>query len=114
MDGHNPYMTDMELSSWRRGDATQIGEYSIVPKRDFGKIGFYDADTRSNISAGWIVTKGGMLATPGAGWYKTLEEAKVGLNLLVASKGDVEVFHALTAAVYGMARVVAARQKVMA
>ena len=114
MDGHNPYMTASELESWRRGDETRIEEYSIVPKRDFGKLGFYDARTRSNISAGWIVKKGGCNAIPGAGWYKTLDEAVVGLNLLIASKGEAEVFHALTAALYGMAKVVARREQVSA
>ena len=102
----NPYMSHREREDWVNGNTVTIGEYTIQPKRDFGAQGFYDAPTRATINMGWIITKENTHAVPGAGWFHTIEEATVGLNLLIASKGDADVYHALSSAMEGMARVV--------
>lgn len=92
----NPYMTADELLSWRDNLTVAFGDYTIKPKRDFGKTGYWDATHRCHITAGWIVVKDGVLATPGATWFRTMREAEIGLWLVMASKGDTDVYHALT------------------
>lgn len=110
--GQNAYMSALEAEDWRNGTICKIGDYTIKPKRDFGSTGFWDAPTRSHISMGWVIVKDGCLATPGAGWYKTMTQAKAGVGLLMASKGDAEVYHGLNQALRYMIEADRENQKV--
>jgi hypothetical protein len=80
----SPYFNDEDQDVWVGRLAKCIGEYTIEPKRDFGSKGYYDSKTRSNLQAGFIVTKNGALALPGAGWTKTVDEAEQAINILMA------------------------------
>ncbi len=96
----NPYMSPEEHGMWDAGHQIMIGDYSIKPKRDFGSVGFWDSPSRSHIRKGWVVCdSAGCNAIPGAGWYDTLAGAHKGIALLLASRGDADVFHGLSMAI---------------
>ncbi len=60
------------------------GGYGIVPKRDFGQYGYYDSETRTNIKTGFVVIEldFGCNTMPGGCWFKTVEEAMEGIDIL--------------------------------
>lgn len=100
----NPYMENREKRDWQAGTTINVYPYIIQAKKDFGKQGYYDAATRSTINMGWIVTKDGANAIPGAGWFHTLAEAGVGMNVHILSDGDADRYHAMYSALSGMAK----------
>lgn len=68
--------------------------YQIKVKRDWGRYGWYDAATRTcGNRGGFVVTDGICNIIPGACWFKTIEDAMVGIE---AHKlvGDTQAWHA--------------------
>ena len=62
-------------------------KYRIKIKRDFGRYGWWDPQTRSNRYDGFVVTNGGIInVMPGACWFKTIEDAFIGIEALEISK----------------------------
>lgn len=55
-------------------------KYHIKVKRDFGRYGYYDSKTRRNIRTGYVVTDGHCNIIPGACWFKTIEDAFIGIE----------------------------------
>lgn len=68
--------------------------YQIVPKQDFGHYGYYDAKRRCLIREGFIVTDGFCNVMPGATWFRTKEEAEIGIEALRLA-GDNADFYAV-------------------
>ena len=79
-----------EYGRWLNGDTITIGDYQIVPKRDFANN--LDEDYAY---FGWHVLKDGALAAPGAMWAESLDKARRMVGALMAAKGDPDVFHGL-------------------
>lgn len=73
-------MTRTDREHWEAGDSINIGNYRIVPKRDFG--------TGQKHQHGWVVTKGACNILPGATWARSMDEAKKLLNCFIAAGGD--------------------------
>lgn len=76
------YMSDFEFEYFVNGNTTRDQGYTIEPKLDFGRYGYRVVTnhgdgtyTAENVRAGWVITKHGVLATPGATWAKTLDDA---------------------------------------
>lgn len=67
--------------------------YQIVPKRDFGKYGYWNSETRRNEFVGFVVTDGFCNIIPGACWFRTEEEAKIGIEAHKIT-GDTFAWHA--------------------
>lgn len=95
-DQSNSQMSESEFAFWQNGNTSQIGEFTIKPKLDFGAHGFLIKGIK--IKAGWVVVKDGALATPGAGWDTTLAGATRTVGKLMVAKGDASIFHGLTLA----------------
>lgn len=70
--------------------------YVIVPKKDFGPVGYFIGGTY--IKEGFIVIHGkghkyaGCNAMPGACWFQTIDSAIRGIDILVATMGDTDLF----------------------
>lgn len=62
----------------------------IAPKRDFGGQA-YLIKGRS-VMSGFIVTDGSCNVMPGATWFETVDEAKHAIDVLLAVKGDSDMF----------------------
>ncbi len=69
-------------------------KYKIKIKRDFGKYGYYNSQTRKNEFTGFVVTKGGANVIPGAGWFNTISDAILGCKIHSIT-GDNMYFHTL-------------------
>ena len=67
-------------------------KYKIKIKRDFGRYGYYDSKTRKNIRTGFVVTDGICNIIPGACWFKTVEEAMLGVEVHMKT-GDTMAWH---------------------
>jgi hypothetical protein len=67
-------------------------KYKIVVKRDFGRFGWYDSETRTNRRDGFVVTDGICNIIPGAGWFPTIADAMIGIEAHMIS-GDTKEFH---------------------
>lgn len=93
---NNHFMTDSEYKDWENGNCIKIGDYAIKPKRDFSEHGYLIDGV--HVKAGWVVIKDHALATPGGGWDCTIRGATKTVGLLMASKGDADVFHGLSMA----------------
>jgi hypothetical protein len=64
------------------------GEFTIVPKRDFGAGPGYYVRGRY-VKSGWVVTKNGCNVLPGATWAETPEQALDLLHCYIAAgEGD--------------------------
>lgn len=61
--------------------------HEIKPKQDFG---CYRDGTR--IKVGFVVVADGCNAMPAACWFKTVKEAKHGIDVLLRVKGDADKF----------------------
>jgi hypothetical protein len=108
---HNPYMSKSEAEAWHRGDVTTYGEYTVKKQTQVG--GYWDAPTRSLITAGWVVTKGGCNAIPGAGWCYTKDEAMQCINvLMVVGDDNAKAFHGLMGALRLNAKIARNQQAV--
>lgn len=68
--------------------------YIIEPKRDFGPYG-YRGDGGHVIRVGFLAVKDGCNATPGAGWYTSIAQARRGIDALIAAQGDAQRFYAI-------------------
>jgi hypothetical protein len=69
-------------------------KYRIAIKRDFGRYGWWDSQTRSNRYDGFVVTNGGIInVMPGACWFKTIEDAFIGIEALEISEQDGRNFY---------------------
>lgn len=68
-------------------------KYKIKVNRDFGRYGWYDAETRTcNRRDGFVVTDGLCNIIPGACWFKTIEDAMLGIKAHIIS-GDTAEWH---------------------
>lgn len=65
-------------------------EYKIVPKRDFGPMGFLI--NGEYVTSGFVVTDGFCNVMPGATWFRTEEDAQRGIAALEAANGDADTF----------------------
>lgn len=75
-----------DIERWQRGDTVEIGDFRIVPKRDFPKKGFFDKGKW--ITHGWVVIgENNCNALPGATWGRTQDEAVALMNVYVAAGG---------------------------
>lgn len=64
--------------------------YTIKPKLDFGKYGFYiDGEY---VKTGFVVTDGFCNVMPGATWSQTEDGAKVLIDIYITAEGDAEKF----------------------
>lgn len=65
--------------------------FFIEPKRDFGPVGhFIDG---KYVKKGWLVTDGGICnVMPGATWFRTIKDAKHAIDVLIAVRGNVDMF----------------------
>jgi hypothetical protein len=104
----SPYFNDEDQEVWEGRKTITIGSYTVKPKKDFGRYGYYDAKTRQNLKAGFIVTNGVYNALPGAVWAKTVDEAIQSIHILGAV-GEAG-FHWLSAALR-MQSDISAREK---
>jgi hypothetical protein len=68
--------------------------YRIEPKCDFGNRPFLIKGQW--VSEGFVVGKGYIgNIMPGATWFQTIEEAKSGIDNLIAADGDSDLFWTL-------------------
>lgn len=81
-------MTQREYDGYINGNSIRYANFEIVAKRDFGKIGFYDAKSRTNLREGWVVTERGANVMPGATWAHTQDEAMLMIDCYVAADRD--------------------------
>jgi len=79
---------DFALKSMRYA----VPEYQIKIKRDFGRYGYWDSKLRKNIRQGFVVVKGHCNCIPGAMWFKTIEQAMLGVEVHMET-GDTMEFH---------------------
>jgi hypothetical protein len=70
-------------------DAVRYRLLIITPKRDFGD-GFLIKGKM--VKEGWVVTDGFCNVMPGACWFQTIDEAKRAIDVLIAVKGDSDMF----------------------
>ena len=66
--------------------------YQIVPKLDFGLYGYWNPETRRNEKIGFVVTDGICNIIPGACWFRTEEEANIGIEAHKIT-GDTKEWH---------------------
>lgn len=86
-------MMDAETERLMYQHKLEYRGYHIVLKRDFGRH-FHLVDGMP-CRWGFIVTKGGANALPGAVWCQTVKEAKQCIDCLIET-GDTGAFHDLT------------------
>jgi hypothetical protein len=75
-------------------------KYKIVIKRDFGPGKGYWMEGAGDVGtgkfgfvkSGFVVTKGGCNAVPGAGWFRTIKDAMLGIEVMEMT-GDNQKFH---------------------
>jgi hypothetical protein len=60
--------------------------FTIVPKRDFIGAGFF-IDGRY-VKRGYVVTRDGCNAVPGAAWFITIEDARKAVDVLIDGGGE--------------------------
>lgn len=87
-----PHMTPIERDLYEAGHREDYRGFVIQPKRDFGSSGYWSAEHRCNINAGWIATYGsgryaGCLATPGATFAWTLQGARDMVDDMISAGG---------------------------
>ena len=59
--------------------------FTIEPKRDFGPSGFFLDGRFTKI--GYVVVKDGCNAMPGATWFRSIEDAKDAIDVLIEVGG---------------------------
>lgn len=62
----------------------------ICPKLDFG--GQPHLIKGRSVMSGYVVTDGVCNVMPGACWFETIEQAKHGIDVLIAVRGDSDMF----------------------
>ena len=89
-----------EAEKRRRFEAGKLSYkgFDIVAKRDFGANMYYDQGFYHR--DGFIVSKGSINMIPGAGWFRTVEDAKeaADISLIVGEQGFNEAYAKLQAA----------------
>lgn len=63
-------------------------KYRIVPKRDFGPMGFWI--NKQWVRQGFVVTRDGCNCMPGATWFRTTAEAMRAIQALEDTGGGSE------------------------
>lgn len=86
----------MGLLGINKGDKV-MGEYRIVPKRDFGSgKGFWLKNSRTGnygwVKSGFVVTDGICNIMPGATWFQTIPEAIKALDVWLSVRGNAKEF----------------------
>jgi hypothetical protein len=86
-------MTPIERQLYEGGHTETYRGFKIVPKRDFGSSGYWSAEHRCNINAGWVATFGsgtyaGCNAAPGATFAWTLKGAREMIDDMIAAGGS--------------------------
>jgi hypothetical protein len=69
-----------------------MSKYRIVPKRDFGRMGFWIEGKW--VKTGFVVTDGFCNVMPGATWFRTVADAMAAIRVLEETKGDSDAFWA--------------------
>ena len=64
--------------------------FTVEPKRDFGQSGFYIGG--KFVKRGFVVTKGGCNAMPGATWFLSVEDATQAIDTFIDVDGDADKF----------------------
>ena len=64
--------------------------FTVEPKRDFGPSGFYLGG--KFVKNGFVVTKDGCNAMPGATWFLSIEDAKHAIDTFIDVDGNVGKF----------------------
>lgn len=59
--------------------------FTVEPKRDFGPAGFLVDGRVTKI--GYVVTRHGCNAMPGAVWFRSIEDAKDAIDVLIETGG---------------------------
>lgn len=115
-----PHMTPIERDLYEAGHEEDYRGFRIVPKRDFGQYGYWSAEHRCNLNAGWVVVYGNCRicnAAPGATFAWTLAGARDMIDDLISAgyrpemdlsnvgrePGDAQEFWRLNFARHGIA-----------
>lgn len=85
-----PHMTPVERELYEAGHEEEYLGFKIVPKRDFGRYGYWSPEHRCNLNAGWVICHGsgafrGCNAAPGATFAWTLKGAHDMIDDLIAA-----------------------------
>ena len=64
--------------------------FTVEPKRDFGPSGFYIGG--KFIKHGFVVTKNGYNAMPGATWFLSVDDAKHAIDTFIDVNGNADKF----------------------
>lgn len=85
-----PHMTPIERQLYEAGHTEECRGFIIKPKRDFGRYGYWSAEHRCNLNAGWVIVHGsglfaGALATPGCTFSWTLKGAREMVDDMIAA-----------------------------
>lgn len=88
-----PYMSYLEKHDYERGAIMEYRGFGIVPKRDFGARGYYVAEFRTCVNAGWVIVYNdgpykGCNALPGATFAWSLAGAHDAIDDLIAVGGE--------------------------
>lgn len=67
-------------------------KYKIVIKRDFGRYGYWNPETRKNERTGFVVTDGICNVMPGATWFRTVADAMRAIRIFDEVNGDASAF----------------------
>jgi hypothetical protein len=76
---------------------TNYKDHQIVPKKDFGGGKGFLIDGHF-IKNGFVVTKDGCNAMPGATWFQTTKAAMKAIDDLIVADGDAKIFWELHSA----------------
>lgn len=88
-----PHMTPMERDLYESGHTETYRGFTIQPKRDFGRHGYWSSEHRCNLNAGWVICYGsgafrGCNAMPAATFAWTLKGAREMIDDLIAVGGS--------------------------
>lgn len=64
--------------------------FAVEPKRDFGPSGFYIGG--KFVKHGFVVTKDGCNAMPGATWFLSVEDAQRAIDTFIDVDGNADKF----------------------
>lgn len=93
-----PHMTPIERKLYEDLHEEDYRGFRIVPKRDFGRYGFWSAEHLCNLNAGWVICYGeshrfrGCNAMPGATFAWTLAQAKEMIDDLIRAEENAARF----------------------
>lgn len=85
-----PHMTAEERKLYEAEHREDYRGFTIVPKRDFGRTGYWSAEHRCNLNVGWVIVHGGgrykgCNACPAATFAWTLADARATVDDLIAA-----------------------------